>query len=117
MMARTSSTSTLPQPVAPFTALCCRPEIAWPHQEWRPLLPRGLPITTTKPAAACIWASSKNVSPYCVNGPPWTLSRTGYLRRDSNPAGRMIQASISSLPSVVGTVNFSQPEPRARDLA
>ena len=76
---------------------------------WRPLPPRGLDMTTTKPAAACIWASSKNVSPYWVNGPPWTLSSTGYLRRDSNPAGRMIQASISSVPSVVGTANFSQP--------
>ena len=83
--------------------------IAWPHAVSRPLPPRGLHITTTKPAAACIWASSKNVSPYWVNGPPCTLSSTGYLRRGSKPAGRMIQASISSVPSVVGTANLSQP--------
>ena len=56
---------------------CFGPMIAWPHAVSRPLPPRGLHISTTNPAAACIWASSKNVSPYWVNGPPWTLSRTG----------------------------------------
>ena len=66
-------------------------------------------MSTAKPAAACIWASSKNVSPYCVNGPPWTLSSSGYRRRDSKPSGRMSQASISPAPSAVGTTNFSQP--------
>ena len=47
----------------------------------------GCDISTTNPAAACIWASSKNVSPYCVNGPPWTLSSTGYAATGSKPAG------------------------------
>ena len=103
-----SSTSTLPQPVPGATG-CFGPRIDWPHAVSRPLPPRGLHISTAKPAAACIWASSKNVSPYWVNGPPWTLSSTGYRRRDSKPSGRMIQASISPVPSVVGTANFSQP--------
>jgi hypothetical protein len=39
--------------------------IAWPHFCSRPDPPRGLLITTTKPAAACTWDSSK-VSPYWV---------------------------------------------------
>ena len=103
----TSSTSTEPQPV-PLASAAFGPRIDCPHDVCRPLLPRGLHITTTNPAAACIWASSKNISPYWVNGPPWTLSRTGYCADSSKSRGRMIQASISSLPSVHGTVNFSQ---------
>ena len=60
-------------------------------------------MTTTKPAAAWNCASSKNVSPYCVCGPPCTLSITGYDCDGSKSAGRMIHASISTVPSVDGT--------------
>ena len=74
--------------------------IDWPHDSSRPEPPRGLLIRTTKPAAAWNWASSKYVSPYCVCGPPWTLRIAGYVAVGSNPAGRMIHASISAVPSV-----------------
>ena len=37
------------------------------------------------------------------------------MRRGSKPSGRMIQASISPDPSVVGTANRSQPRNAARD--
>ena len=83
------------------------PRIACPHPSWRPLPPRGLPSTTTNPAVACAWNSSKKVSPYWVCGPPCTLRSTGYRSEGSKSAGRMIHASISSLPSVVGTANRS----------
>ena len=102
-----SSTSTEPQP-EPLAVAAFGPRIDWPHDVSRPLLPRGLHITTTNPAAACICASSKNTSPYWVNGPPWTLSNTGYRVASAKSRGRMIQASTSSLPSWHGTVNFSQ---------
>src|SRR6478735_2680879 len=105
----TSSTSTLPQPW-PGAVGCLAPLITWPHAVCRPLEPRGLHITTTNPAAACICASSKNVSPYCVNGPPCTFSSTGYRCAASNSAGRMIQASISSDPSPHGTAKRSHPD-------
>src|SRR6187431_204022 len=104
----TSSTSTEPQPV-PGTSLALGPRIDCPHAVCRPLLPRGLHIRTTKPAAACICASSKNVSPYWVNGPPCTLRSTGYVRLGSKSAGRISQASIEPVPSEHGTANFSQP--------
>ena len=71
--ASTSSTSTPPQPLPGATG-CFGPRIAWPHACSRPEPPRGLLISTTNPAAAWNCASSKNVSPYCVCGPPWTLS-------------------------------------------
>ena len=75
--------------------------IAWPHACSRPEPPRGLHISTTKPAAAWNCASSKNVSPYCVCGPPCTLSdRPGSCSAASKSAGRMIHASISTVPSV-----------------
>ncbi len=51
--------------------------MAWPQAVSRPDEPRGLPITTTYPAAAWICASSKNRLPYWLNGPPCTLISTG----------------------------------------
>ena len=73
----------------------------------------GCDITTTNPAAACIWASSKNVLAVLGERPAVDVEQHGVrLRRCRTPAGRMIQASISSVPSVHGTANFSQPSDR-----
>ena len=59
-------------------------------------------MITTKPAAACIWASSNINSPYWVWGPPCTFNNTGYFWPGST-SGIITHASISAVPSVQGT--------------